>query len=192
LYLSVPVSWLVRFIELDKTHVAHYLATRKLYLAKSMTTMMQGALQWDDWDRLLVYEADMMPPSDAINRIAHYPDELDIVGSVYFQHAEPHHPIVYTQVDEGHYAALQTGQVDAMIDKPGIYPVDAVGFGFTSIHRRVIEQWNPDIPLFDTELELGHDMAFCRSAKKQGWSVTVDSGIICGHLTEIPIYGSLV
>lgn len=188
LYLSVPATWLVRFIEVDKTHVVDYLATRKLYLAKSMTTMMQGALKLEaDWDRILVWEADMLPPRDAINRIAQYPDTLDIVGCMYFQHAAPHHPIVYQQEDEDHYRALDASQVTAMLDKPGIYPVDAVGMGFTSIHRRVLEKWDDTVPMFGGEHVLGHDMFFSREARRQNFSVAVDSGIQCLHLTEVGI-----
>lgn len=162
------------------------MATRKLYLAASMNKMMQGALERDDWDRMVVLEADMMPKADAFNRIAAYPDELDVVGSIYFQHTPPFNAVAYSQVDDTHFRNIDRDQVDTMMDKPGLYPVDAVGFGFTSIHRRVLEKWD-DTLMFGGETELGHDLYFCREAKRQGFSVHVDSYLDCGHLTEMSL-----
>lgn len=171
---------------MDRRHVVGVMATRKLYLASAMSNMVKGALERDDWDRMVVFEADMMPPADAFLRIAEYPDELDIVGSVYFQHPPPFHPVIYSQVDDAHFRNLHRSQIDAMMEKPGLYPADAVGFGFTSVHRRVLEKWD-DTPMFGGETELGHDLFFCREARRQGFSVHADSGIECGHLTEMAV-----
>lgn len=180
--------WFVRFEEMDRTPVAGLVATRKLYLASAMNHMVTDALARDDWDRLVVYEADMLPPPNAFVRISQYSDSLDVVGSMYFQHPPPHHPVVYSQVDEGHYTHLARNQVDEMMASPGVYPVDAVGMGFTSIHRRVLANWDTNIPMFGGEQhQIGHDMYFCREAQRQGYSVHIDSGIECGHITELPV-----
>ena len=188
LYLSVPVMWFCRFEEMNRTPVVGMMATRKLYLASAMSHMVRGALERDDWDRLVTLEADMLAPTDAFVRISQYPDSLDIVGSMYFQHPPPHHPVVYSQVDEGHYTHLARNQIDEMMAAPGLYPVDAVGMGFTSIHRRVLADWDTSIPMFGGEqYQLGHDMYFSREAKRQGFTIHVDSAIECGHITEFPI-----
>jgi len=187
LYLTVPAIWFCRWEECDKRNVVGVMATRKLYLAASMNNMVGGALERDDWDRMVVLEADMIPPVDAFTRIANYPDTLDIVGSMYFQHPPPHHPVAYTQADEDHYRNLHRSQIEPMMDNPGLYPVDGVGMGFTSIHRRVLETWDENTLMFGGEAELGHDLWFCRAAKRQGFTVHVDSGIECAHLTEIGI-----
>ena len=100
---------------------------------------------------------------------------------------EPHHPVVYQQVTETGFKPLHYTQVEPMVEKSGLYPVDAVGFGFTSIHRRVLEKWDQNTPMFGGELELGHDLWFCREARKQGFAVHVDTAVQCGHLTEVPI-----
>jgi hypothetical protein len=187
LYLSVPVQWFVNWMQMDRSAVVDLVATRKLYLASAMNHMVNDALSRDIWDRLVVMEADMLPPLQAFNRIAQYPDTPDVVGSMYFQHVPPYHPLAYQQVDDEHYKPLARNQVDEMMAAPGMYPVDAVGLGFTSIHRRVLENWDPDIPMFGGENALGHDMWFCRAARRQGFTVHVDTGIECGHLTEMPI-----
>jgi hypothetical protein len=176
-------------MQLDKTPVVETFAVRKMYLAAAMGKMCESAVMSElPWTRMVVYEADMMPPHDALTRIAAYPDDqLDIVGAVYFQHSAPHAPVFYDQTDEEHFKALHRSQVDEMMAAPGLYPVDAVGMGFTSIHRRVLQNWDPDVLMWGGETELGHDMWFCREAKRQGFTVHVDSGIACGHLTEVPI-----
>lgn len=187
LYTHVSTNWLIRFLEVDRTPVVDTIAIRKMYLAKAMENMAEWAIKSPiEWDRLVIYEADMMAPRDALTRIANYPDHLDIVGSMYFQHAPPHQPVCYQQEDENHFRALARNQVDHMMTNPGVYPVDAVGFGLTSIHRRVLTKWDAGT-MFSNENTLGHDMWFCRAARRQGFSVHVDSGIECGHLTEWPI-----
>lgn len=187
LYTHVSTNFFVRFIAMDKTPVVDYLAVRKQYLSSAMTNLFGQALDLSvEWDRIVVLEADMMPNRDALVRIANYPDELDVVGSLYHQHAYPHHPCVFEAVDENHYRTLGPGQIKAMSDKPGLYPVDGVGFGLTSVHRRVLEKWDKDVPFFAQQVELlGHDLFFCRGARRQGFSVHVDSGNPCGHLTEV-------
>lgn len=187
LYTHVSTRWFVNWVQLDKAPMVDLIAIRKLYLAAAMNLMVTDSLTRDGWDRLVVYEADMLPPRDALVRISNYPDTLDIVGCMYFQHPAPHRPVVYTQHDENHFLPLARNQVDDMMAEPGLYPVDAVGMGFTSIHRRVLEKWAADVPMFGGEHELGHDMWFCRAAQQQGFSVHVDTGIECGHLTETPI-----
>lgn len=188
LYLSVPAAAFVRSHEMDRTHVVDTLAVRKLYLAKAMTDLVAGALNSGiEWDRIVIVEADMLPPADAFTRIAHYPEHLDIVGSMYFGHDAPHHPIVYSQFDDTHFTPLAGNQVDEIMAAPGLYPVDAVGLGFTSISRRMLEQWDPDVLMFGGEHQLGHDLWFCRAARRQGFTVHVDSGIEVKHLTEVPI-----
>lgn len=191
LYHMVPASWFVRFLEVDKSPMVDVLATRKLYLAKSMQTMVAAALKAADvgrgWDRLLVWEADVLPPRDALVRIAQYPDHLDIVGGIVFQHVPPHNPIVFKQHDEDHFVALHLSQVNEMMDAPGLYPVDGIGLGFTSIHKRVLQNWDPNTFMFGGEHVLGHDMWFSREAKRQGFSIHVDTGIACHHLSEVSI-----
>lgn len=173
---------------MDKSPVARWVSTEHLYIADAMNRMVAMALERDDWDRLVIFEHDMIVRSDAFTRIAQYRDDVDIVGSVYFRHAAPHHVQAYMCIEEPYYSPLTDTRVAAMVADPALYPVDAVGFGLTSIHRRVLETWDTTIPMFDSQPPLvGHDLWFCTAAKRQGNNIWIDSGIVCGHLTETAI-----
>lgn len=187
LYVSVSTKWFVNFLAMDHSPVVGHVATRKLYLAKSMNEMCASSIEQDDWDRLVVFEADVCPPPDAFVRIAHYPDTVDIVGSVYLHHPDPHDPVVYRQVEENAMVPFTPDRLDTIMAEPGLYPADVVGFGFTSIHRNVLEKWDENVPMFGGETQIGHDFWFCREARRQGFRVYVDSGISCSHLTEVPV-----
>lgn len=186
LYTDVSSRFFVNFLQLDRQHIVDTIATMKVYLPVAMNQMVESALQRDDWNRLVVLEADMTPPSDVFNRMAAYPDHLDVVAAMYFQHPAPHRPVVFEQVDDDHFKHLHSSQIDHMMSHPGLWPVDGVGMGCTTIHRRVFEKWDQSTPLFHTET-LGHDMHFCKHARLQGFSIHVDSGLECGHLTELPV-----
>ncbi len=189
LYTDVSVNWFVRFLSVDRSPVIDTLVVRKVYLAAAMTRLFESALSFEaEWDRVVVWEADMMPGRDALTRIANYPDHLDIVGTMYFQHPPPHHPMAFTEHDPHHFHPLAHNQIDHMMTNPGIYPVDGVGFGFTSVHRRVLEKWDHDTySMFGDPLQVGHDWAFCHNARAQGFGVHIDTGIECGHLTEVAV-----
>lgn len=198
LYQGLSRNAFLAYLALDKTPVVETIAVRKHYLARSMTEMCKAAIESEtEWDRMVIYENDMSPPQDGLLRIAAYPDHLDIVGSVYWQKTSPYPPVVYSQTDENHFRALAENQIDEIMAKPGLYPVDAVGMGFTSIHRRVLEKWDlPEIPkqwqvpvgMWGDGYDLGHDMWFCRAARYQGFSVHVDSAISCIHLADgVPV-----
>ncbi len=131
----------------------------------------------------------MLPNLDAFTRIASYAPEVDIVGSMYFRHEAPHEALVYMEQPGRVYGAITPQTVKAWIDEPAIYPCDAVGFGLTSISRRVLEAWDKNVPMFGTDDTYGsHDLWFCHYAQEQGFGIAVDSGIVCDHLTQhIPI-----
>lgn len=190
LYREVSTEWLVRFLNMNKDYVSGIRYVRKMYLAAAMQKLVEDSLTASEpWKRLVVMEADMLPPVDGLDRIAAYPDHLDIVGSVYMQHQPPHNPVIYSQdeVEHNKFRPIYPGQMAEMMAAPGLYPVDAVGMGFTSIHRRVLENWDPNIPMWGGEMFVGHDLWFTWKAREQGFTVHVDTGIECGHLTDYPI-----
>ncbi len=189
LYRQVPVSWFFNWEAMSKTHLAATVGTEAMYLPAAMNHLVYTAFtECPDLDRIVVFEHDMIPPLDALDRVAQYRDEHDIVGCMYFKHDYPYHVMAWMQVDAPFYSPLTAEVTKEMYDNPALYEVDAVAMGFTAISRRVFEQWDPAVPMWDPIAPLvGHDLHFCNEAKKQGFKVWVDSGIGAGHLTTIPI-----
>jgi hypothetical protein len=141
-----------------------------------------------EWDRLVIIEHDVLLPVDALVRIAHYDPDADIVGSMVFEHGPPHSAIVFIEDDEGHLDAITPQTVKAWTDEPMLYRCDATSFGCISIHRRVLENWDADIPMFGIDHVVGsHDLWFTRKARAQGFKVFVDSGMVAEHLTTAPV-----
>jgi hypothetical protein len=189
LYHQVPVNWFSRWLAMEAFNVEATIVINGAYITVAMEMLVAKALQRDNWDRLVIYEHDMVPPVNALTRIAQYQPEHDIVGCMYFKHDPPHHALVYIEEpDTITYNPITPMTVKDWCDDPRLYQVDGVGFGFTSIARHVLENWNPDIPMFHLDHLFGsHDLWFCHQARQQGYRVFVDSGIRCQHLSQIPI-----
>lgn len=198
LYQHISTAFFFNWLQMDKTHVASVVATDgSMYLPQKMETLVAKAFeQCPDFDRLVVLEQDMIPPLDAFTRIAQYGYEHDIVGSTYFKHEPPHHVMAWMQVDKPRFSPLTREVVRTMVDHPALYEVDGVAMGLTTIARHVLEDWNPDVPMWvPTPPMVGHDLHFCNEAKKpqhgpdanRAFKIFLDSGIGCAHLTTMPI-----
>lgn len=188
LYHQVPARWFSRWLALDRSQVHCEVTVDGAYLMTSMEMIVEKALQNTGWDRLVIYEHDMIPPLDALYRMSHYSPEHAVVGSMYFRHDKPHTAICYINQSDGRYLPITPQTVKSWCDEPGLYQCGAVGFGLTSIARNVLEDWNPDLPMFGHDGRVGsHDIWFCEKARQQGHGVYIDSGIICDHLTTVPI-----
>jgi len=187
-YRQLPVAWFFNFLAMEKEPVVGHLETDGAYLPLALEMMTKEALQNDEWDRVVIFEHDMIPPVNAFTRIATYGHEHDIVGSLYFGHEPPHHVNVCMQVGYPNFSPLTAAAVRMLKENPGLYEVDGVSTGFTSIARHVLEDWDPAVQMWMPQPpHVAHDMHFCHQAKLQGWHVFVDSGIGCGHLTQVSI-----
>lgn len=189
LYRQASAAWWINFLQMDRSRLVGHTLTDGVYVTRAMNILVEGALTQPNWDRLVIFEHDMIPPANAFERVAAAHTPYDIVGSMYFMHERPHHVMAWMSMTEGGLSPLTAEALKLMVDSPGMYAVDAVGFGFTSIARRVLENWDPDIPMFDPVNGplLGHDLWFCDQARKQGFKVWLDSGLGCGHLTDIQV-----
>lgn len=189
-YHTVPAGLFTRYLGMDKSSVLGSIVVDGVYVEKAMQLIVDEALKIEGWDRLVIIEADTIPPPDVLERITGY--DKDIVGSVYFMHDPPHNVMCYIQEEnELRYNPLTPQTVKEWTDEPGLYKCDAVGFGFTSIARHVLENWDKDISMFEAdrkEIDFGsHDLWFCHQARKQGFGVYIDSGVVCDHLTTVGI-----
>jgi hypothetical protein len=189
LYHQVPAKWFSHWLNMDRADVMGTSTVDGVYITSAMDMLVSSALEHDGWDRLVIYEADMLPPLDALCRAARYAPECDVVGSMYFRHEPPHNAVVYVEDRPSRsYDPITAATVKAWCDDPGVYRCDAVGFGFTTIGRRLLENWDPDVPMFSLDNTFGsHDLWFCHHARWQGFGVFVDSGVCCGHLTLAPV-----
>lgn len=190
LYVHLEPRFFMSWLQVDTSNVVWKTAVDgSMDLPMKMESIVNEAYRnAPDFDRLIIVEQDMIIPPDGLARMAQYQPEHDIVGSVFFKHEFPHHVMAWMQVDSPAYSPLTKDVVKTMVDNPALYEVDAVAMGFTAISRRVFDEWDRSVPMWTPAPPLnGHDLHFCNEAKKQGFKVWLDSGIGCGHLTNVPI-----
>lgn len=188
-YRNLSVTWFFNFIGMDTRPVVGMTGTDGTILHLAMQQLVEMAFaNYPVWDRLVIWEHDVLPTRDALTRIAEYRVEHDIVGTMQFRHEAPHHVMAGMRVKPPFVTPLTAEVTRAMVEQPALYEVDAVTTGFTAIRREVFEKWDVSVPMWKpTPPLLGHDLHFCNEAKKQGFKVWLDSGIRCGHLTVLPI-----
>lgn len=190
MYQTLPVPWFFQFTQLKKTTMVGQVATQGIYLPVAMQSLVDMAFDHcgTNWDRLVILEHDMVVPTNGFDLMANHGPEYDIVGSVYFKHTPPHHAMAWGQVRPPFFSPLTAEVVAQMVDYPRLYEVHGVAMGFTSIARHVFEQWDKSVPMWEpTPPLVGHDLHFCNEARKQGFKIWLDSGIGCGHLTEVEV-----
>jgi hypothetical protein len=193
LYRQIPSEVFSNWLAIDHSPMVATVTIETPYICSSMDTIVSEALASEsEWDRLVIFEQDMVPPKDGLLRMAHYPPGADIVGSMYFQHTAPCncHVFIEDLTHEGSYSPITPQTVKEWTDDPCLHRCGAVGFGFTGISRHVLKAWDHDkYPMFATGIDgLGsHDLYFCDRARKQGHSIYVDSGLVCGHLSNISV-----
>lgn len=181
-YHWVSTSFLSNILMLDGIGDHKIAVSNGVYLTAAMVKLVEAANEGSDWERLLIIEQDMILPRDALTKHSNYIEP--IVGSMYFRHEPPHHPIIGIKDKAGEFQIPFATDVQRMMKNPRLYPMAGVGMGCTSIRRDVIEKWSPTIPMWEATQTLSHDYYFCAEAEKQGFRTYVDSGLICRHLTE--------
>jgi hypothetical protein len=193
-YHWISTAFFASFINLPKPDNTPCQVIKGVYTPQAMRLAVKKLLTLPDWKRLLVIETDMLLPHDAILKHALHTDP--VVGSVYFQHLAPHHCNVMVRTSDGLLHHLKGEGVKHMLDNPALYKAAVVSLGCTSIRRDVFENWPVDLPYFRNEFtnaarddeftqgEVSHDVWFCERVTEQGYSIFLDSSILCQHLTE--------
>ena len=148
-------------------------------------------------ERVVVIEADMILPKNALLKHAMHTD--DIVGSVYVQHSPPFLINAQWQAADGSrkWGHPTPESWRGIFDQgPALVKCDVVGLGCTSIARKVIEEWPEDTLMFWNDYsrddkgdpttlgEVSHDVWFCTHARDLGYNVYLDTSIQCAQLTE--------
>jgi hypothetical protein len=189
LYHWVPAYFFQHYLNLNHSPVVANITVNGAYITSSCEIIVDQALSFEqEWDRLVILEHDVLLPNDALVRAAQYGPEHAVVGAMIFQHSEPHSAMVYVEQPDGGVQTITPQTVKDWCEVPMLYRCDATSFGFVSIARHVLENWDPVLPMFTTDRVLGsHDLWFCRRARMQGFDVFVDTGVVCEHLTQVPI-----
>ena len=189
LYRSIPATFFTHWLSMDKTNVKATVTVQGVYLTHAMTKLVNLALEHDGWDKLVILESDVIPPLGAFNRVAEYKDDKHIVGPVMFQHVPPYTAMVFGPDPDpaGTVKPFGPDIIKQIVENPALYACNAVSFGFTTIHRTLLENWDKSIPMFVHDNDTSHDVYFCEQATKQGFGVYVDSTLTCDHLSEAPI-----
>lgn len=188
MYRQVSSAWLFNWWRMWTRSCVGLVAVEGARLPVAMTRVVEDALRkFDGWRWLVVFEDDVVPPVDAFDRVAGYGDEYDVVTGLHFGHEPPYRVLAFEQAaDSYEYVSAET--VRAWVEEPGVYEVDAVPMGFTAIARRVLEDWDPGVLMWQPDVPgAGQDVHFCKEARKQGYRIGVDSGLRCAHLSEVPV-----
>jgi len=156
------------------------IAAARNYAVKEF--LQNRKLEW-----LLFVDADMTPKSDTAVRLLTIAEETSaaIVGALAFERRESYWPALFyrgTWVNPKVLATLH-----------GVVSADAVGMGCTLIKRCVFEKLGD--PAFQHPADnpgQDEDFDFCRRARKEGFSIAVDTDFDCGHLAVMPLTRELV
>ena len=124
-------------------------------------------------------DSDVILPVDAISRLAN--SGLDFITGIYFQRYPPHWPLISYFNQYGGYDGK--GAFAWYTDWPAntIAPIDGCGFGCVLTSTKML--MSMDAPWFTFE-RFSEDFDFCLRAKKSGFQLHVDTGILCGHLAD--------
>lgn len=119
------------------------------------------------------------------------PVERPIVGGLYFGYLDGQPVPVWRKIH--HELGGQWGTM-AAVNIGTIEPIDAVGMGFTVIHRSVLDGF-PDTgdtwrwfahDLYGQE-RLGEDLTFCHRAAKHGFTTWGDTRVVVRHIKPFAI-----
>ena len=151
-----------------------------------------------DW--LFMFDADETIPPEALMRLLSW--DLPIVsGIVFLSSIEKPVPAIYGYEYRRygrHYYTSKVHEVEEYLyrhkeahDKPiatvlpatrdDLIECDGVGCGCLLIHRGVFEAIKPPYFVSNNKAYGGEDFYFCRKAKRAGFKIYADPGVLCGH-----------
>jgi hypothetical protein len=127
-----------------------------------------------EWDAMLCVENDIVPPRDALQRLAAV--EADVAYGLYC-YRQPGH--VWNAYCNGYQ--LSGKPAEARAAWGNVCEVEGYGLGCTLIHRRVLEKIEFRIKPGDA---LHCDSHFAEDVKKAGFRQMCDLGVRCGHVVN--------
>lgn len=125
-------------------------------------------------DGIVWIDSDVVLPPDAISRLANA--GKDFICGIYVQREPPHFPLVANyDVRADTFRWLQRWPANV------IAPIEGCGFGCVLTSTAMLRAMEP--PWFTFE-KFSEDFDFCLRARRAGYQLFVDTGVLCGHLRD--------
>lgn len=141
------------------------------------------------YDAMLTVEADVIPPADALKRLAAL--DADVAYGVYMFRVHPFSNRTEPEVNLQANEQTESGYTGGSWSRRGLWPppergpavVDGAGLGCTLIRRRVLEaiQFRALNPALAPIVHC--DSWFTADVGRQGFGMMADTRVVCGHKT---------
>lgn len=145
-------------------------------ISHNRNKIVQDFLNHKDYDYLLMFDDDNIPPTNILN-LADF--DKDVICGISFGYQQNLViPSVFKRKDDGLYS------VHEFTGEEGLMEVDAAGSGQMMIARRVLEKIQyPFRNEYDRDgiKKLGLDLNFCQRVKELGFKVYAHTDYICSH-----------
>jgi len=149
---------------------------------------------------LFMFDSDEIVPPEALMKLLSW--NLPIVsGIVFLANIDRPAPAIYKyehRKQGRHYYSSKINEVEAYLlrhkpdnkdvgvvlpsTKEDLIECDAVGCGCLLVHRKVFEAIKPPHFVLNSGGRVsGEDFSFCRKAKRAGFKIYADPGVLCGH-----------
>ena len=146
-----------------------------------------------DADCLLMIDDDVAPPASVLDMARH--DKDVVAGLCYaYQPCLGYYSVAFLSGNSD-LKAPRLG-IGSHIEHQGLIEVELAGSACLLIRRRVLEALEP--PYFQMELDDdrllikdSEDFAFCRKARKAGFSIWLDTDQPCGHYRALDMHASV-
>lgn len=162
------------------------------YIHGAHNNLVKEALKIPGWTRLTWLEHDHAYPPDMLFQHSQYTEPI-VCGIYVLRDINEPLPVFYNWDSARANAILpNAAEIKTMLDKRGLYPVDCVPMGCTSIRRDVFENWPPTQPWYSSFTNprgstISDDIFFCRIAQDAGFQAYVDTRLRVKHICQVPI-----
>ena len=187
LYGSVPTGFFVNFInriyDLNnnpkfKDWGVEILMKTSTVIDKARNDLVEMALK-KGCDYIWFIDTDMVIPPNALEELIGM--NKDIASGVYFIKSPPYTPLIRDELD-GKYLFREDINFNEISECAG------VGLGCCLINADVFKKL--EFPWFKldwvkwggTTNQISEDLYFCKEARKKGFKIHVNTGVICGHI----------
>ncbi len=169
---------LIQRMGVDAVHIKRKNKSTRQVLAESMEYLRTTALD-KGYDWLLVFESDLIPPMDVIERLLSH--QLPVISACYHIGLGENSHLMIQEREMGVVEPKtinMTAGADGKYMDGKLHEVHAAGLGMTLIHRDILKQIEFK---FDPAIDAHPDTFFAADLAMKGIKQYVDSSILCHH-----------